>query len=130
MTSSGATIEGLGFAIPINIAMDTAKQIMENGYVADRPTIGVALQTLRQDYGDYRAGLYIANVLENSPAEKAGLQQYDRIIAADGNEISTYPELSKVLQTKKVDDHILLTVVRDGKQLDFDVVLGAPSKQQ
>ncbi len=128
-TSSGATIEGLGFAIPINLAMEVANQIMDNGYVADRPTIGVSLQTLTQAYGEYKPGLYIASVVPNSPAEAAGLQQYDRIIAADGNEVSTYPQLSKVLQSKKVNDELVLTIVRDGKQMDYKVILGASSKQ-
>ncbi len=129
-TSSGATIEGLGFAIPINLAMEVANQIMDNGYVADRPTIGVSLQTLTQAYGEYKPGLYIASVVPNSPAEAAGLQQYDRIIAADGNEVSTYPQLSKVLQSKKVNDELVLTIVRDGKQIDYKVILGASSKQK
>lgn len=129
MTSSGATIEGLGFAIPIDIAMDVATQIMDNGYVADRATIGVSLQTLPQDYGNYKAGLYVNSVLKGSGAEKAGLQPYDRLVACDGNEISSYPELSKILKTKKVGDHITLTVIRDGKQIMLDVELTAPVHQ-
>lgn len=123
-TSSGATIEGLGFAIPINEAMDVAEQLIANGYVANRPTIGVSLQTLANDYGDYPAGLYIAGVVPDSGAEKAGLKPYDRIVGADGNEISDYAALSRILQTKKVGDTIKLTIVRENEKMNVDVTLG------
>ena len=122
-TSSGATIEGLGFAIPINDAMDVATQLIENGYVTNRATIGVTLQTLTQDYQNYPAGLYIASVMSGSGAEAAGLQPYDRITAADGTAVSSYTDLSKILKTKSVGDTITLTIVRDGQTMDVDVTL-------
>lgn len=122
-TSSGATIEGLGFAIPINEAMDVAEQLIEYGYVTDRATIGVTLQTLTQDTGNYKAGLYIVSVIEGSGAEAAGLQVYDRITAADGTEVSSYTELSKILNTKSVGDTITLTIERNGETFDVDVTL-------
>lgn len=122
-TSSGATIEGLGFAIPINDAMDVAQQLIENGYVTNRATIGVTLQTLTQDYQNYPAGLYVASVMSGSGAEAAGLQPYDRITAADGTAVSSYTDLSKILKTKSVGDTITLTIVRDGKTMDVDVTL-------
>lgn len=122
-TSSGATIEGLGFAIPINDAMDVASQLMSNGYVSDRATLGVYLQDVTSDTGSYKAGLYITSVVTGSGAEAAGLQAYDRIIAADGTEISTYTELSKILKTKNVGDTIDLTIVRDGQTMDVTVNL-------
>ena len=123
-TSSGATIEGLGFAIPINEAMDVAQQLIASGYVTDRATIGVSLQTLTSDYGEYPAGLYIASVVPDSGADKAGLKPYDRIIGADGNDVSDYTALSRILQAKKVGDTIRLTIVRDDQQMDIDVTLG------
>ncbi len=123
-TSSGATIEGLGFAIPINEAMDVAQQLIASGYVTDRATIGVSLQTLTSDYGEYPAGLYVASVVPDSGADKAGLKPYDRIIGADGNDVSDYTALSRILQAKKVGDTIRLTIVRDDQQMDIDVTLG------
>ena len=122
-TSSGTTIEGLGFAIPINDAMDVAQQLIENGQVTDRPTIGVTLQTITQDYGNYKAGLYITEVTQGSGAEAAGLQAGDQITGADGEEISTYQELSKILKTKHVGDTLTLTIVRNGETMDVDVIL-------
>lgn len=124
--SSGATIEGLGFAIPINEAMDVATQLIENGYVTDRATLGVTLQTLTQDYGNYPAGLYIASVTPGGGAEAAGLQAYDRIIKADDQEVSSYTELSAILSKKSVGDTLKLTVVRDGQEMEFNVTLTAP----
>ena len=122
-TSSGTTIEGLGFAIPINDAMNVAKQLIESGQVTDRPTIGVTLQTITKDYGNYKAGLYIADVSKGSGAEAAGLQPGDQIVGADGTEIASYTELSKILRNKHVGDILTLTIVRDGEQMDVDVTL-------
>ncbi len=122
-TSSGATIEGLGFAIPINTAMDVAKQLMENGKVTDRATLGVYLQELDQDYQNYSAGLYITDVMKGSGAEKAGLKAYDKIVKADDTDINSYADLSAVLAKKKVGDKIDLTIERDGKKKDVTVTL-------
>ena len=122
-TSSGTTIEGLGFAIPINEAMNVAKQLIESGQVTDRPTIGVTLQTITKDYGNYKAGLYIADVSKGSGAEAAGLQPGDQIVGADGTEVASYTELSKILRNKHVGDILTLTIVRDGEQMDVDVTL-------
>lgn len=124
-TSSGATIEGLGFAIPVNDAMTVAQELIANGYVSDRATLGVYLQDVTTDYQDYKAGLYISEVITGSGAEEAGLEAYDRIIAADGTEVSSYTELSKILKTKSVGDTITLTIVRDSKQMDVTVTLTA-----
>ena len=122
-TSSGTTIEGLGIAIPINVAMYVAKQLIESGQVTDRPTIGVTLQTITKDDGNYKAGLYIADVSKGSGAEAAGLQPCDQIVGADGTEIASYTELSKILRNKHVGDILTLTIVRDGEQMDVDVTL-------
>jgi serine protease Do len=124
-TSTGATIEGLGFAIPINDAMDVAQQLMSNGYVADRATLGVYVTTLTQDQGNYKAGVYVTDVISGGGAEKAGLQAYDRITAVDGEAVSTYQDLSKILKTHAVGDTVKLTIVRDDKEMDIDVTLGA-----
>jgi len=124
-TSTGATIEGLGFAIPINDAMDVAQQLMSNGYVADRATLGVYVTTLTEDQGNYKAGVYVTDLISGGGAEKAGIKAYDRITAVDGESVSTYQELSKILKTHAVGDTVKLTIVRDDKEMDIDVTLGA-----
>lgn len=122
-TSSGTTIEGLGFAIPINTAFDVATQLIENGEVTNRATIGVYLQELTQSTGRYTAGLYITEVIKGSGAEAAGLQAYDRIVEANGRSISSYEDLSASLLGKNVGDPFDMTVERDGKQISVTVTL-------
>ncbi len=123
LTNSGATIDGLGFAIPINDAMDVAQELIEYGTVTNRPMIGVNLSTLSYDRGQYKAGLYIADVMSGYGAEKAGLQAYDRIVKADGTDIATYTDLSRIMRSKKIGDTIVLTIERDGKTFDVTVDL-------
>ena len=129
-TSSGATIEGLGFAIPINEALDVAQQLIEKGYVTDRATIGVMLSTITNTNGRYTPGLYISEVLTGTGAEKAGLEIGDRIIAVDGQDAGTYEKLSHYLKGKNIGDTITLTIVRDEKEMKVDVTLGEAQNTQ
>ncbi len=122
-TSNGTVIEGLGFAIPVNTAMDVAQQLITSGKVTNRATIGVYLQTLSQDTQQYKAGVYISDVMEGSGAQAAGLQPYDRIISVDGTAISSYTELSALLKDKKIGDTISMTIEREGQELTVDVTL-------
>ena len=122
-TSSGALIEGIGFAIPVNTAMDVASELMQYGQVTDRPTIGVYLQELTRDTQNYKAGLYITDTITGSGAEAAGLQPYDRIIGIDDTEVSSYADLSIYLRSKNVGDVISLKVIREDQELTFDVTL-------
>ena len=126
MTSNGTVIEGLGFAIPINTAYMVANELIEHGYVTSRPTIGVGLSTLDMDYGEYKAGLYITQIYNGSGAQEAGLQEYDRIISADGKEISSYTDVTRILSGKKVGDVLVLGIERDGEQLEVNVTLTGP----
>ena len=122
-SSSGATIEGIGFAIPVNDAMEVAEQLIKNGKVTDRATLGVYLQTLTTQQGNYTPGVYVTNVIDGSGAQAAGLKAYDKIVGADGKEVSSYPDLSAILKTKKPGDTIDLTIDRDGNQIQVTVTL-------
>ena len=122
-SSSGATIEGIGFAIPVNDAMEVAEQLIKNGKVKDRATLGVYLQTLTTQQGNYTPGVYVTNVIDGSGAQAAGLKAYDKIVGADGKEVSSYPDLSAILKTKKPGDTIDLTIDRDGNQIQVTVTL-------
>ena len=122
-SSSGATIEGIGFAIPVNDAMEAAEQLIKNGKVTDRATLGVYLQTLTAQQGNYTPGVYVTNVIDGSGAQAAGLKAYDKIVGADGKEVSSYPDLSAILKTKKPGDTIDLTIDRDGNQIQVTVTL-------
>ena len=124
-TSSGTVIEGIGFAIPINSAMKVADELIQYGKVIDRATLGVYLQEVSSNYFNYTPGLYITGTANGSGAEKAGLKAYDRIVSADGNEIKSQSDLTKVLRDKNVGDTISLTIERNGKQMDVQVTLGS-----
>lgn len=123
-TSSGTTIEGIGFAIPINTAISVAQELMQYGQVVDRPTLGVYTQEVSSNYYNYTAGLYITGTVDGSGAEQAGLKAYDRIISIDGKEISSQSDLKAVILKKSVGDTVTLTIERDGKQMDVQVTLG------
>ena len=122
-TSSGALIEGIGFAIPINTAMDVANELMQYGKVTNRPTIGIYLQQLTSDTQNYKAGLYITDTITGGGAEAAGLQAYDRIIAIDDQEVASYTDLSKYLRSKQPGDVVTLKIVRNDQEMEFNVTL-------
>ena len=124
--SYGTSIEGLGFAIPINDAIDVAQQLIESGYVTNRATLGVYITELSEDTNGYKAGVYITETIEGGGAYAAGLQPYDRIIALNDVEITTYTDLSTALDEYNVGDTITLTIVREGRQMDVDITLTQP----
>ncbi len=116
--SGGTNTEGLGFAIPINTAVQVANEIRQNGYVTGRPAMGVNvisvpdLQTAMQ-YGVTRTGVYIQSVVEGGAADKAGLKQGDLFIAIDGNAINDTSDVTGLLSTYAVGDRIEVQVARD-----------------
>ena len=125
---SSSELEGLGFAIPIDDAMDVIGELMQYGYVKGRPSIGIATREITaltaRRYG-LMEGVYIAQVSEGSGAEKAGLQAGDIIIAADGTEIKTTDALNEIRDTHQAGETISLTVVRNNtSKLTVFVVLG------
>lgn len=126
-TGEATNAEGLGFAIPINTAMDIAQDLIENGYVK-RPALGVTVITVTQDnamqFGVSDYGVYIYQVTPGSGAANAGLQVGDRIIAIDDNSVSESSDLTGYLQQKAVGDTVNLQIERDGKMATYQVVLG------
>ena len=112
---SSVTFEGLGFAIPIDTAYPIAQQLIENGSVV-RPQMGV---TVSDYYGpdepmnNYApASVCIYSVNEGSPAETAGLKQYDFIYAINGERVTSFRELSTMLDKFSAGDTVTVTVVR------------------
>ena len=126
-TGEATNAEGLGFAIPINTAMDIAQDLIENGYVK-RPALGVTVITVTQDnamqFGVSDYGVYIYQITPGSGAANAGLQVGDRIIAIDDNSVSQSSDLTGYLQQKAVGDTVNLQIERDGKMATYQVVLG------
>lgn len=127
--SDGENVEGLGFAIPINIAKTVIEDLMENGYVTGRVRIGIQMVEINDrqtafQYGVNDYGLYIYAVEPDSAAEKAGLRSGDRIVAFENEEIKNSSQLQEILQNYEVGDEVMITVVRNGKEKDIKVILG------
>ena len=124
-SGSGASIDNIGFAIPINHVRGIVESIIENGYVA-KPYIGVNVSDVSEETMGYGlpAGAAVKAVSEDSPAEKAGLQVNDIITAVNGKEISGRTGLSEVVGAASVGDTLTLTVYRQGNTISVDVTVG------
>ena len=130
--SSYSEAEGIGFAIPINTAMDIAQQLIENGAVA-RPVLGVSILDINdasaaQQYGVSALGVYVVDVTKGGGAEAAGVQRGDRIIAVDDTAVSSTSTVKSYLADKEVGDTVSLQVERDGKVLTLNVTLGSSAQ--
>ena len=127
--SSSSDAEGLGFAIPINDAIQVAQDLLENGYVSGRPYMGITYiavtdaQTAAQlNVNAY--GVYVVDVVQGGPADKAGLKAGDRIVSIDGNEIAQKDDLGTLMQQHTAGDILSITVARDGQMQTVSLTLG------
>ena len=127
--SSSSDAEGLGFAIPINDAIKVAQDLLENGYVSGRPYMGITYlavtdaQTAAQlNVSAY--GVYVVDVVQGGPADKAGLKTGDRIVSIDGTEIAQRDDLGTLIQQHTAGDTLSITVARDGQMQTVSLTLG------
>ena len=125
-SSSETTIEGIGFAIPINSSMDIIEQLIEYGSVK-RPYIGITgsslTESLAQRY-NYPTGVYVESVEEGGPAEEAGLEVGDVITEVEGEAVSSVDEINTIKNTYSIGDTITLTVYRNNEYITVEVTLG------
>ena len=125
-TSSSATIEGLGFAIPSTTVKDIVDQIMTQGYVSGRPTLGIEGESLPSFYQHYYrmpTGLYITEVEEGSYADYYGIEEGDILISIDDERITSMEELNTVLYSHEVGDVVTVTIYRSGRQASVELTL-------
>ncbi len=120
--------QGLAFAIPINVALDVADQIINNGEVS-RGYLGVRMSEVDSDLADALGmnkpyGALINDVEEGESADKAGLVPGDVIIEFDSKEIKFSSDLPHVVGQIKPDSSAKAKVIRDGKEITLDFVLG------
>ena len=130
--SSYSEAEGIGFAIPINTAMEIGRQLIENGSVA-RPALGVKIMDVTdaqtaQQLGVSTMGVYIVEVTKGSGADAAGVQAGDRVLAVDDTAVSDSSALKNYLKDKGIGDTVNLQVERDGKVLTLAVTLGSSAQ--
>lgn len=139
MKISSDKVEGMGFAIPINEARGIIEQLEVNGRVI-RPALGISMMSLYQVPlreqesvlnlpQDVKNGVVIRDIQAGSPAEKAGLQDYDVITQVDGEEVKNARQLRQKLYSQDSNATIELTLYREGKEETVDVKL-EPMQQE
>ena len=126
--SSGENVEGIGFAIPISTATDIIDELIANGEVTSRPTLGVSLYNVEDEMtasqlGVDSTGVYIVQIVDGGAADNAGLRSGDRIVSVDGSKVSSASDVRAALNKHKIGESISITVERNGQTQDFDVAL-------
>ena len=114
-----AGVEGLGFAIPSTTVKTIVDQLIAQGYVSGRPTLGLSGETLSSFYQHYYrlpAGLLITQVEDRGPADRAGIQPGDVLVALGDIAVKDMNTLNAVLSCCQIGDSIRATVYRSGKQ--------------
>ncbi len=121
-------IEGLGFAIPIDDVKDIIEDLIRDGYVHGRPSIGVNIVEISTQLAYYydlpvNYGLFVNDVIEGGSADVAGIEVGDIIIAFNGEKVTSASEFINKRNTFKAGDTIDLTVNREGKEKTIKVKL-------
>ena len=124
-SSSSASIDNIGFAIPINHVYSIVTSIIENGYI-EKPYIGVSVLTVSEETQKYGlpGGASVQSVTKESPAEQAGLQVNDIITAVNGEEITSSNDLVKAVRACNPGDELKLTVYRQGETMELTITVG------
>lgn len=123
-SSSDASIDNIGFAIPISDVKDIVESIIEKGYIS-QPYIGVSIGDVSSETQSFGlpSGAVVKSVAQNSPAEIAGLQINDIITAVNGKDLESSNDLKNIISDSEVGDNIILTVYRQGKTLEISVTV-------
>lgn len=124
--SNAASVEGIGFCIPINDAMSIVNDLMQYGYVKGRVSMGVsvrAMDTTVAQYYNLPTGVYVAGVTSGSAAEKAGIQEGDMICAIDGDDTASVAALKQKLKDYKPGDTATVSIYRTTTNEKLDVTI-------
>ena len=124
--SNAASVEGIGFCIPINDAMSIVNDLMQYGYVKGRVSMGVsvrAMDTTVAQYYNLPTGVYVADVTSGSAADNAGIQKGDLICAIDGDETTSVAALKQKLKDYTPGDSATVSIYRTetGDKLDVTI---------
>ncbi len=120
--------QGIGFAIPVNLAKEVAEELIEHGKVI-RPWLGVSTADITPELAEAYAfpvkeGALIIYLAANGPAHKAGLRPGDIIVAVEGKKVKLMDDVRKLLKNKKVGDKIVLNFLRGEQSLEAELKLG------
>lgn len=119
-------VEGLGFAIPSTTVQDIVNQLISQGYVSGRPSMGIsgeALPGAYQRFYNLPAGLYITNVEENSEAAELGIVPGDILVSIDDNQITDSKSLSTLLYSYQSGDTVELIIYRGSHYYSLELTL-------
>ena len=122
---SSTGVEGLGFAIPINEALEIIEQLKVTGKII-RPYIGIYgldLDETTARRNKLVEGVYVYQVYTNTPAQKAGISRGDIIVGIDGKDVTTKQELNEIKNSKNIGDTVELKLYRNGKYETIKVTL-------
>ena len=124
-SGGGASIDNIGFAIPVNHVKDIIKSIIENGYIT-KPYIGVSVAEVSRETQSYGLpkGAAVRDVAEDGPAAAAGLEENDIITAINGEEIDGSKALVDAVRNASVGDELVFTVYRKGEVIELKVIVG------
>jgi serine protease Do len=124
-SGSGATIEGIGFAIPINDVMGIINDLIDYGYVTGA-YMGVTVTNTDKESAtmfDLPVGAYVMTVEKDSSADRAGIKPKDIIIDLGGHEVKGLTSLTRALRNFKAGDTTSVTVIRSGGKLVLEITL-------
>ena len=129
--SSGSDVEGLGFAIPINTAAESAQQIIDQGYVSNQPFTGMSYTEASDSvdgfdmfFGSQSSSTYVyIYSVESREAKQAGFMAGDIVLAIDGEQISSFEDLQAIVTSHKVGDKLKYKIERNGQNMTLTLVL-------
>ena len=127
IASPTGAYSGYSFAVPSNLVEKVVSDLKEYGIV-QRGFLGVMIRDVNADLADQKdldvnEGVYVDSLMENSSAAEAGLEKGDVIIEIDGNKVETSPELQQIVAMHRPGDNVIISVDRDGKRKDIEVML-------
>lgn len=127
-TAIVASGQGIGFAIPINAAKSILTQLKETGQVT-RGWLGVSVQGVTEELAESfglkdAKGALVAEVIKDSPADKAGIRRGDIILRFDGQDVDALNDLPRLVAATRVGKEVKLTVFRDGNTREIKVTVG------
>lgn len=124
---SSSDVEGIGFAIPSNQAIEIAEQIIANGgFSTGNYTIGITMVEITSDaqlkqYNLDEAGIYVYSVVSGSDAETAGIKSGDRLVSINGTKITDSEKAKSLIKDSKKGDKITIVVDRDGREVKITI---------
>ncbi|HYJ13373.1 MAG TPA: trypsin-like peptidase domain-containing protein [Thermomicrobiales bacterium] len=128
LSEDGTPIQGLYFAVPSNLVATISQQLIQDGQIT-APYLGITNQPITEgefaaNNLEYPGGVLITDIGEGTPAEDAGLQVDDVILKINGEQITVERGLAAIMLDYQPGDEITVTVLRDGREMDIQLILG------